>query len=456
MSADPLALTACEAAAAIAAGQLSSEALTEAALAAAEASDLNAFVAIDRDAALARARALDAQVGRGGFHGVPMAHKDMFHRAGQPCECGTLIRRGWIAPDTGPLLAALDDAGQVQIGRLHMSEFAMGPSGHNAHLGRARNPWNRAYITGGSSSGSAAVVAARIVFGALGSDTGGSVRLPAACCGVVGLKPTQGLVSQAGMMPLSHSLDSAGPLARSTRDTARMLDAMTGRRGHYEAAAGRPVAGMTVGLPRQYYFDDLDADVAGAMEAARGVLESLGVRCVAVDVPDQADLADLATILFTPEAAALHREWLRDRPEDYGPQVRARLLQGLTVSAVDYLSAGQLRAWHARAMAEGPFAQVDALLTPALRIMVPTGEATDVAAGAAMAETVSRLAANTRPANYLGVPAIVTPAGFDGAGLPIGLQLIGPAGGEAALIALAAAHEAATDWLRHRPGQTTA
>ena len=453
---DPLSLGLCEAAEAVAAGRLSAEALTEASLAACETRGvaLNAVVGVEREAALARARALDAeaQAGRraGTLHGVPLAHKDVVHRAGVLCEGGAAIRRGFGPSDTADALAALDAAGQAHVARLHMAEFAMGPGGHNAQLGRCLNPWDESRVTGGSSSGSAAAVAARLVFGALGSDTGGSVRLPAALCGVVGLKPTQGLLSCAGMTPLSESLDCPGPLARSARDVGRMMDALTGRDG-YEAAAERGVAGLRIGLPRAFYYDDLEAPVAEAMDAARRALEGAGAVIVDVAVPDHAAFSDLATLVFAPEAAARHLDWLRERPQDYGPQVRARLSDGLTVSAAEHLRAKAARAHHLRAMLTGPLAEADALLTPALRMTAPGGAETDVGAGPEMAATVAALAALTRPVNYLGLPAIAAPAGFDPRGCPIGLQLIGRPWDEATLIAAAAAHGAATGMTRLAP-----
>jgi aspartyl-tRNA(Asn)/glutamyl-tRNA(Gln) amidotransferase subunit A len=323
----PLDLTLCAAADAIAAGDLSCEALVTAALDALEGvgSALNAVVAIERSEAVSRARDLDRVPldQRGKLHGVPLAHKDMYYRAGHVSGCGSKIRAGFTPDRTSPLIAALEKAGSVTVARLHMAEFAMGPTGHNVHLGRCRNPWDPDKISGGSSSGSGAAVAARAAFASLGSDTGGSVRLPAAICGVVGLKPTQGLLSTDHMMGLSESLDCPGPIARSSRDVARLLDVMAGL--NCEAGLDGDVRGRVIGIPRGFYWDDLDPAVEAVMKEAIEVFKSLGAKVVDVEVPDQDGLADLADAVWVPEAAALHLDWLRERPEDYGPQLRARL-----------------------------------------------------------------------------------------------------------------------------------
>ncbi|MCP1336739.1 amidase [Futiania mangrovi] len=454
---DPALMTLTEAAAAVRAGDVTSQALAEACLAriAAAQDTLNAFIAVDAEGALAAARACDREAREGRFrgplHGVPLAHKDMFYRKGQRCTCGSKIRAGFVPDETAEVLERLDAAGAVTLGTLHMSEFAMGPTGHNAQIGRCRNPWSPEHVTGGSSSGSGAAVAARLAFGALGSDTGGSVRLPAAFCGVVGLKPTQGLLSQHGMMGLSESMDCAGPLARSSADVAVLMDVLTGQGTHHADVLSRPVSGLTVGLPTSYYFDGVEPEVQAALDAARRVLEGAGVRVVDVDVPDHSAFAELANLVFTPEAAALHLPWLLERPEDYGPQVRARLMQGLTIPAVQHLQAKQLRVLHARAMIEGPLAACDALLTPALRRRVPTAAETDVAAGTAMAATIAAVSDMTRPLSYLGLPGLVTPVGRDSAGLPVAMQLIGRPRQEATLLALGHAHESTTDWLAAVP-----
>ena len=241
-------LTLREAGNAISQGRLRAEALVEACLDRIERLQpaLNCFIRVTAEAARAKARAADMSVkaGRalGPLHGVPLAHKDMFYRAGEVCSCGSKICADFVPDHTATVLTRLDAAGGIELGRLNMAEFAMGPTGHNDHFGRCRNPWNPDYITGGSSSGSGAAVAAGLVFGALGSDTGGSVRLPAAMCGVVGIKPTLGRVSRYGAMPLSHSLDSIGALARTVGDCARLFSAIAGADDRDGMSSGSPNA----------------------------------------------------------------------------------------------------------------------------------------------------------------------------------------------------------------------
>lgn len=439
-------------AAIIADGSVTAEAVVGAALDRARAcSDLNAIVALDADAALEEARACDRDRAagrlRGPLHGVPLAHKDMFYRAGRVTGCGSKIRADHVATETCPLLHRLDRAGAVEIARLHMAEFAMGPTGHNAHLGRCRNPWHGETITGGSSSGSGAAVGGRIVPAALGSDTGGSVRLPAAFCGVAGLKPTQYRLSQRGMMPLSESLDTAGLLARSTRSIARLMTVLLDGAETFEAALQPGLSGVTIGVPTSYYTDNLDAEVAAALAEARRIFGGLRARVIDIALPDHGRLAAMAALIWAPEAAALHLPWLRERPDDYGEQVRNRLLHGLSMPATSYVQAQQLRSLDLQAMIEGPLRQCDMLLTPICRFPVPLARYVEASGGPEMDRMIGDISALTRSISYLGLPALTTPMGFDARGLPLGLQLVGRPLDEAALIRAGHAFETATDWL---------
>ncbi|BEU99378.1 amidase [Novosphingobium olei] len=441
---------------AIAAGDVTAEAATSSALeAATRHSALNAFVRLDPEGALEAARAADRRRAASGvsgpLHGVPLAHKDMFYRAGRVTGCGSIVRRDVVATTTSPLIERLDAAGAIEIGQLHMAEFAMGPTGHNAHLGRCGNPWNPAAISGGSSSGSGAAVGARIVAGALGSDTGGSVRLPAALCGVVGLKPTHGLLPQDGMMPLSESLDTAGPLARSSRSVARLLGVLTGGECDYEATLAQDLRGLTIGKPTGYFAEDLDPPVATAFDDALRCLADLGARVVDVAFPDGEQYAAMAALVWAPEAAAQHLSWLRDRPGDYGPQVRNRLLHGLAIPAVNHVLARRLRGSHLAAVLAGPFSLCDVIATPAMRTVTPMASAVEADSGPAMDRVVGGLSALTRPVSYLGLPALVTPMGHDARGLPIGLQLIARPQDEQSLLTIGACFEAATRHLDRRP-----
>jgi aspartyl-tRNA(Asn)/glutamyl-tRNA(Gln) amidotransferase subunit A len=451
---DPTALTLRAAAAEIAQGRLRAEALVEACLDRINRWQpaLNCFIRVTAETARARAREADEAVkaGRplGLLHGMPLAHKDMFYRASELCSCGSKIRADFVPHHTATVLTRLDAAGGIDLGRLNMADF-----------GRCRNPWHRDYISGGSSSGSGAAVAAGLVFGALGSDTGGSVRLPAAACGVVGIKPTQGRVSRFGAMPLSQSLDCIGVLARTVGDCARLLSVIAGaddrdgtssRRAvpDYErtldgAADAGSLAGITVGVPEGYYYDGVEHEVAELLAASRAVLEGRGAKVVDVPVGEHGAISELASAVLTVEGAALHLPWLRERPQDYSDQVRARLLVGLGVPATLYLQALRARSWLLDELLRRTFATCDVLHVPVLKRPVPTAAETDVGGSAAMAQVLAEIVANTRPLNYLGLPGLAVPVGFSRNGLPQAMQLIARPFREALLFRVGAAYEAA-------------
>lgn len=391
-----------------------------------------------------------------------MAHKDMFYRQGLPSSCGSAIRRDTPATSTATALERLDSAGAVDFGALNMAEFAYGPTGHNAHFGHARNPWNTDHVTGGSSSGSGASVAARANFAALGSDTGGSIRLPASLCGITGLKVSYGRVSRAGAMPLSFSLDTVGPLARSAQDCAWLMNALAGTdprdptSAHesvpdYVARLNRPVRGLRIGIPEQFFHDDLHPAIAASLDAARKVFERLGCLLVPTSLPDMSAIEFAGTQMIAAEAASLHGNWLRTRPGDYSPQVRARLERGLAVPAPRYIDALRYRGEALRAFLDQVFSQVDALHTPCLAIPVPTLAETDVGGGEQMDRILALMTRLNRPFNYLGLPALSLPCGFDGNGMPIGMQLAGRPFSEDLLLRLAHAFQTETDWHRRKP-----
>ena len=465
---DPTHLSLAEVAEAIATRRLSSEEVTRACLERAERLQptLNAFIALEGDAALAAARAADAALAAGGpcgpLHGVPLAHKDMVYRAGRVCSCGSAIRRDWRPEHTATVLERLDAAGALELGRLNMAEFALGPTGHNAHYGHCHNPWHPAHVTGGSSSGSGAAVAARVVYGALGSDTGGSVRIPSAFCGLVGLKPTQGRVSRHGLMPLSFSLDQGGPLARTARDCARLARVIAGADPHdptaaavpvpdYEAGLERSVRGLRVGVPAAYFEDGAAPEVLAALAAAREVLRGLGCTLHPLELPESGRLTELANVIQSAEGAAVHRRWLAERPDDYAPQIRARLRPGLLIPATRYLDALALRGVLAEQTAREVFSRVDVLHVPTVPFPAPTIADTDVDASPGFRELLGRVARCTRPFNFLGLPALSVPMGFSGAGLPLGFQLVGRPFGEGLLFNLAHRYQQETDWHTRAP-----
>ncbi len=463
---DPAELTLKEVAATIRRRKLSSVELTRSLLARIERWQpaLNAFVRVEAEEALAAAKAADRMLARRGpkgpLHGVPLAHKDMYYFAGKPAGCGSKVREGWIAPVTSTAIARLEAAGSFRLGALHMAEFAYNPTGHNSYLGPAHNPWDTDRITGGSSSGSGAAVAARLVHAALGSDTGGSIRLPAHFCGVTGFRPTNGRVSRANAMPLSFTLDAVGPLAQTAEDCALIvaaiaspdpLDPTTAGAPAWNAkAAGRSPKGLKIGVPTRFYVDDLEPDVSAALDAALTAVRKLGAKVVKVELPDQTAVSAAALIVLAVEATSAHAPWLRTRAADYGPQVRNRLENGLAYGAIEYLEA--LR-WRGPALAAhlAAIGDVDVVIAPASRSPAPTIEETDIGAAPEAEAAIQAITRFMRPVNYLGLPVLVIPAGQSRQGLPIGLQLIGRPFGDEALIALGAAFQAATDHHRRMP-----
>ncbi|MBI5263478.1 MAG: amidase [Bradyrhizobium sp.] len=462
MSLDPALMSLVEVARAIAMKQLSSHEATRACLhrIAEWHPRLNAFMAIEAEAALKAAHEADAALAggelRGPLHGVPLAHKDMYYDAGKVVTCGSLIRRDFVAATTSTALQRLKDAGSIRLGSLQMAEFAYGATGHNSHYGAVHNPFAPAHITGGSSSGSGAAVAARLTFGALGSDTGGSIRLPAHFCGVTGLKTTYGRVSRAGAMPLSQSLDTVGPLARTAEDCALLLaliagpdpedpTASTAPVQDYVAATRSSLKGLKIGVPTAFYVDDLDSEVARVLDETIAVLKREGADIVKVELPDQRQMSAASMIVLAAESAAFHKRWMIERPQDYSPQVLMRLQYGLAIPAVTYLEAMRWRASALAAQMAATFA-VDAVLAPASPVPAPTIEDSDVGAGPDAAAMIQRVTLFTRPINYLGLPSLVVPSGFTRSGLPVGMQLIGRSFDEATLLTIGAAFQRATDF----------
>ncbi|PYM92063.1 MAG: Asp-tRNA(Asn)/Glu-tRNA(Gln) amidotransferase GatCAB subunit A [Candidatus Rokuibacteriota bacterium] len=448
---------------AIAARKISPVEATQACLARIEQLDphIRAFITVDAEGALASARALEAELtqgrSRGSLHGVPLAYKDLCHVPGLPTSCGTRTREYFTSTIECTATARLREAGAVTLGKLNMTELAMGPFGDNAHHGDVQNPWKPGHCAGGSSSGSAAAVAAGFALGALGSDTGGSIRLPAACCGVVGLKPTYGRVSRAGAMPLSWSLDHLGPLTRTVADAARLLgivagydphDATSSRRGvpFYERMLDGPVGGLRVGVPENYYFDGVAAEIDASIRAAAQELEGLGARIVPLRVPDPRPLADVCNVISRSEAAAIHARLARERPHELQPAVRARIEVGFHISAHDYLQALRLRARLTREFIADVFTEVDALLAPV--IPEPAPELAAVKAGGAdeVVARMGRFSRLTRPFNGLGLPALALPCGRSLDGRPLALQIVGRAFDEATVLRLGHAYQQATAW----------
>jgi len=417
---------------------------------------IRAFITVDAEGALATARALEAELvagrSRGPLHGVPLAHKDLCHVPGLPTSCGTLTREYFTSPFECTAVARLREAGAVLLGKLNMAELAMGPFGDNAHHGDVQNPRREGHCAGGSSSGSAAAVAAGFALAALGSDTGGSIRLPAACCGVVGLKPTYGRVSRAGAMPLSWSLDHMGPLTRTVADAATVLgiiagydprDATSSRRGvpYYERTLETPIAGLRVGVAENYYFDGITDEMAGAVHAALRAIEGLGAVVTQVRLPDPQPLVDVSNVISRSESATIHSRVLRDRPHELQAAVRARLDTGFHISAHDYLQALRLRGRFTRAFVREVFGEVDLLVLPVIPEPAPALEAVKAGTADEIVARMGRFSRLTRPFNGLGLPALALPCGAVSDGRSLALQIVGRPFDEATVLRLGHAYQ---------------
>ena len=453
-----------DAAAAVARRETTSTALLAACLARLDAAEdrLNATIWLDREGAYRAAEAADKAVAAGAplgpLHGIPMAHKDMYYQAGRPCTCGSAIRKDFVPDQTATVITRMAAAGAYAFGGLNMAEFAQNPTGHNAHYGDCHNPWNLPYITGGSSSGSGAAVAARFAYAALGSDTGGSIRLPAAACGVTGLKPTQTRVSRAGVMPLSFSHDNVGPLTRTVRDCARIMTVIAGHDPldptsaaepvpDYEAALDGDLRGVRVGVPSTYFLEGADEPVVAALDAAVAVLEARGATVTRMTLPLMDAVSGYGGIVSRVEGATIHARWMRERPQDYAVHLSARLYGGNAIPGTYYVEALSRRGPVLRAFAKEVFGQVDVLATPTIRTVLPTLAATDIDGGPPGTEArFMAVSANTRPFNYLGLPAISVPCGFDPNGCPIGLQIAGRPFAEARVMKVADAFQRDTEW----------
>ena len=454
-------LSIAEAAELIAARKLSPVELTEALLRRIEALEgrVNAFITVDGDAAMAAARTaadeITKGVARGPLHGVPVALKDIFGVAGVRMTAGSKILAESAASEDAEATARLKAAGAVILGKLNLHEFAFGATGVNPHYGPARNPWDLERITGGSSSGSGASVASGECPAALGTDTGGSIRIPASLCGIVGLKPTYGRVSKRGVLPLSWSLDHVGPMTRTVEDAGIILQAIAGRDDADASTRDEPlpdynqtvrvgVQGLRIGVPKQFFFENVDAEVESAVRSALSLLEAMGAVIIEVDAPLISEIPGGVTAIMLPEALAYHQKWMTERPDDYGDDVRYRLELGATFLAVHYVQAQRRREMAVAAWRAEVFSKVEMIATPTTPITARPIEEGDL-------QVTFNLIRFTNPLNFLGVPAISVPCGFTGEGLPVGLQLAGRWWDEATVLRAAHTYEQATDWHQRRP-----
>jgi aspartyl-tRNA(Asn)/glutamyl-tRNA(Gln) amidotransferase subunit A len=443
------------------AGRISSVEATEASLKATEdwQPKINAFIRVDGEKALEAAKAADAARVNGDTRpllGAPLANKDMFLRKGDRSSGGSAILGDIVGDDEATVITRLNAAGALETGRLNMSEFAAGPTGHNAHYGHARNPWNPEHITGGSSSGSGAATAAGCVYGALGSDTGGSIRLPAIMCGLFGLKPTYGRVSRYGAMPRAWSLDTVGPLTRSAADAALILAAIAGHDPKDPTTSRRPVPdwkgyidwpikGLRLAKARGEPFGPVDPETAAAHETALKVFEGLGAEIIEVDLPDCQPLYSAADAISKSEAATLHARWMRERPDNYAVHVYSRTEAGFAIPATVYLEAQAARANVLRTFCDQVLGAADAVLMPSIMTPVPSIKETDDSEPGAITSMVAGITRATRPFNYLGLPVLATPLGLSTKGLPLSCQLVARPFAERTLLSLGHAYEQATD-----------
>ncbi len=390
--------------------------------------------------------------------GIPIALKDNFYTRGIRTTAGSKILANFIPKKDSDVNAKLTAAGAILLGKTNMHEFAYGITNENPHYGPVHNPWALDHMSGGSSGGSAAAIAAGMCLGAVGTDTGGSIRIPAALCGILGLKPTFGLVSVAGVIPLAPSLDHAGPLARNAADACILLQAIAGK---YPQGAMPPdfrklertgLRRFRLGWPQQYFFERVDPEVQRAIDAAAKALQQIGAQIQEVQLPHLADSQEPATNIALAEATHYHqtRGFYPARVAEYGEDVSSRLEMGTQVRAVHYLRALEVKQQVERDF-DTAFMRVDAILAPAAPIGAPRIGYNDIKVDGQKETVRSALVRLNRPANFTGHPAISVPCGFTSDGLPIGLQLIGPKWGEAHLLAIARTFEEAGNWHSRHP-----
>ncbi|HEU4370830.1 MAG TPA: amidase [Methylomirabilota bacterium] len=429
--------------------------------------DLRAYITVCADAALEAARAAEAALAAGQpvgpLHGVPYALKDLYDTAGVRTTGGSKIFAERIPATDATVARRLARAGGILLGKLNMVEFAYGPEGLNTHYGHARNPWDRGRhrMAGGSSSGSGVGVAAGLAPGTLGSDTGGSIRIPASLCGITGLKPTYGRVSRAGVLPLAWSMDHVGPMTRTAADCALMLGAIAGYDPadastsvlpvpDYLAALTGDVRGLRVGLLRSFFLEGATAEVRTAVEAAAKILTAAGAVVDEVSLETVKYVPATALAVVGSEALAYHAELLRTRAAEYDPDIARRLRVGAFVGGAHYVRAQQARAL-VRAEVDGVLARRDVLLAPSTPITAPAVDERQTTLGDGPSDVRSALIRFTRPFNVSGHPACAVPCGFTAGGLPIGMQLVGRPFDEATVLRAADAFQRLTDFHTRRP-----
>lgn len=421
---------------------------------------LNSFITVTSDLALAQAKRAEKEIVRGAYrgvlHGIPFCLKDLFYTRGVRTTAGSRILRNFIPAENAVAVDRLFAAGIILLGKTNLHEFAYGATNVNPHFGPVHNPWARDRMSGGSSGGSAAAVAAGLAIASLGTDTGGSIRIPAAACGCVGIKPTHGRVPLCGVIPLAPSLDHIGPICRCVEDVALVLEAIAGADACDPASSGRVgerftqdlkkgLRGLRLGVPRQYFFDRLQRDVRRNVTAAIATLEHNGAEVREVNLKWMSETARLAGEITVAEALVYHWKWVQQRSAEYGPDVRVRLKEGMDESALAYLQAQEMRRVYTKEF-DNVLRSVDVLAAPTLPVAAPRIEESEVVVGRSRENVRVALLHLTRPGNLTGLPAITVPCGFTSDGLPTGLQLIGRRFDEKTVLRAAYAYELATSW----------
>ena len=426
---------------------------------------LNAFITLFREQSLEAARQAELEIRdgriRGILHGIPVAIKDIIHVAGAPTTCGSKFFSVNPSQPDATITAKLKAAGAIIVGKTNLHEFAYGVTTENPHFGTTANPWDTSRVAGGSSGGSAVAVVSGFCAGALGTDTGGSVRIPAAMCGAVGLKPTYGRVGVSGVVELAQSLDCVGPICRRVADIGIMMNALAGYDScdvnsenrpvpDYAQALGGSVNGMKAGVPQQHCFEDLHPDVETSVAEAVEVLTKLGVDVIELDLPSIPDAHQATLTMLMAEASHFHQRRLAENREDYGLDVREMLENGQKFSAADYVTAVRSRERTRREFARA-FERVGFILTPTVPVPAPLRSKMDTSDGSDSNLIRPRLTQNTRIFNLIGLPAISVPCGFTKEGLPVGLQIVGRWWAERELLQVAHVYEQATPWHRVHP-----
>ena len=455
-----------EASAALRAGKVSSVELTKQCLLNIERLEpkLNAFITVTAEYALAQAKKADDELAngtdRGPLHGIPISLKDLYRTKGIRTTGGSLLYRDHVPDYDCAVVEKLNAAGAVMVGKTGLHELAYGVTSNNPHFGPVRNPWNTECIPGGSSGGAGAAVSAGMSFLSMGSDTGGSIRIPASYCGTVGLKPTYGLVSRYGVLPLGSSLDHMGPLNSCVRDAALTLAAIVGEDERDESSVARATTsylppenidlkGIRIGVPDNFFTERVDPAVMARLRAMVQLAAGLGAQAEVVRVPDMEAINVIGRVILLSEASALMEPHAKDRTS-FGTDVRALLDQGMLLPATDYVNAQRLRSVYRRHFLE-LFQSIDVLFTPTTPLTAPKiGQATVLLDGQ---EEDTRLASTrfVRGINVVGFPALSIPCGFDKVGLPIGLQIVGKPFDEVTILRVGAVLEDATDFHRLSP-----